>query len=73
MKLFRWRRLTDAELVEKIRKQNHSARWRAWWLLFMSLFYLGLIVVVWIWVEKSNTGVPDYGSGCFAGFLQAFS
>ena len=70
MKLFRWRRLTDAELVEKIRKQNQSARWRAWWLLCMSLTYLGMIAVLWIWTEKTNAGgMPDYAGGCFAGLF----
>jgi hypothetical protein len=38
MKIFQPRKLTDAEFVEKIRKQTPSAKRRAWILLGFSFF-----------------------------------
>ncbi|HTB84411.1 MAG TPA: hypothetical protein VK742_12215 [Candidatus Sulfotelmatobacter sp.] len=67
MKLFRWHRLTDAEFVEKTRKQNQSARRRAWFLLSFAIFYLGLCAACFWQAATNNYSQMGFWAGCFIG------
>jgi hypothetical protein len=65
MKIFQSRKLTDAEFVEKVRKQAQSAKRRAWILLAFSILYSGLIVFIWCiaknWISPPNgVALPDF-------------
>jgi|GEM_PF-3818857 hypothetical protein len=72
MKIFESRKLTDAEFVEKIRKQTLSAKRRAWILLAFVFFYLGLIIFVWQLAAKYNLSQMGFSGGCFVGVFIGF-
>jgi fatty acid desaturase len=72
MKIFQSRKLTDAEFVEKIRKQTLSAKRRAWILLAFSFFYLGLIVFLWHLAAKYEWFQTGFLVGCFVGVFIGF-
>jgi fatty acid desaturase len=72
MKIFQSRKLTDAEYVEKIRKQTKSAKRRAWVLLAFSFFYLGLIAFSWHLGVKYEWFQMGFYVGCFVGVFIGF-
>ena len=69
MKMFPSQNLSDAEFVEKIRKQTLSAKRRAWFLLSLSIIYVGLIFLIWFIAKKSNFLQMGFIGGCFVGFF----
>jgi hypothetical protein len=69
MNIFQLRKLTDAEFVEKIRKQTKSAKRRAWILLAFAFFYLGFIVFLCRFAAKDGWFQMGFFAGCLVGIF----
>jgi hypothetical protein len=75
----RRKRLSDAEYIERLRKDFHRGRrlgkwFKAFAVVAMPLFVIGAIVVLWIVCQfgaRANAEIPMIG-GFFAGVLLAF-
>jgi fatty acid desaturase len=70
--MFQSRKLTDAEFVEKIRKQTKSAKRRAWILFAFAFFYLGFIVFLCHFAAKNGWSQMGFIAGCLVGVFIGF-
>jgi hypothetical protein len=72
MKIFPSRDLSDAEFVEKVRKQVLSARRQSWGALAFSLLHAGLVVFSWYFAIKHHVLQMGFVAGCFVGTFTGF-
>jgi hypothetical protein len=73
MNIFPSGKLSDAEFVEKIRKQLSSARRQAWLLLVFGMCHLGAIAFIWRLAVKYGLFQRGFAAGCFVGFFTGFA